>query len=113
PTAHRVQALACLEAGKPVLIEKPFAASQADATAIADTARACGVFCMEGIWTGFLPAAIRLRALIHEGAIGTPRSLSGSFGASNIADEGDNQFRPELGGGALPHRGVSAVSVGS
>ena len=111
PTAHRAQALACLGAGKPVLIEKPFAASRADAAAIADMARAQGVFCMEGMWTRFLPASIRLRTLIKEGVIGTPRSLSGSFGASNIVDEGDNQFRPDLGGGALLHRGIYALSM--
>ena len=110
PSAHREQALACLAQGKPVLIEKPFAATKADAEAIAGAAKQHGVFCMEGMWTRFLPLAARLRAAIGEGAIGTPRSLSGSFGASNTPDETDNQFRADLGGGALLHRGVYVMA---
>jgi predicted dehydrogenase len=110
PTAHRREALACLAAGKPVLIEKPIAASLADAEAIAEAARASGVFCMEGLWTRFLPLAARARQLIAKGAIGTPRSLAASFGASNRPDAEDNQFRADLGGGALLHRGIYALS---
>ncbi len=110
PTAHCAQALACLAAGKPVLIEKPIAATLADAEAIAEAARASGVFCMEGLWTRFLPLAAQARRFIAEGAIGTPRSLAASFGASNRPDPDDNQFRADLGGGALLHRGIYALS---
>jgi predicted dehydrogenase len=110
PSAHREQALACLAQGKPVLIEKPFAATKVDTEAIAGAAKQHGVFCMEGMWTRFLPLAERLRAAIGEGAIGTPRSLSGSFGASNTPDETDNQFSADLGGGALLHRGVYVLA---
>ena len=63
------------------------------------------------MWTRFLPLSSRLRALVKEGAIGTPRSLCGSFGSSNTPDETDNQFRPEFGGGALMHRGVYAMAI--
>jgi predicted dehydrogenase len=110
PTAHRAQAIACLAQSKPTLIEKPMAATQEDAEAIAAAAREHGIFCMEGMWTRFLPLANRLRHLVGEGAIGTPRSLSGSFGASNAPEDTDNQFRPDLGGGALLHRGVYTLA---
>ena len=70
PTAHREQALACFARGKPVLIEKPLAASKADAEAIAGSAKRNGVFCMEGMWTRFLPLAQRLRAAIADGEMG-------------------------------------------
>ena len=111
PTLHRLQAVACLAAGKPVLIEKPFAASRADAEAIVEAALANEVFCMEGVWTRFLPLSARLRALVKEGAIGTPRSLCGSFGSSNTPDESDNQFQAALAGGALLHRGIYAMAA--
>jgi predicted dehydrogenase len=111
PTAHREEAIACLTAGKPVLIEKPFAASLADAEAIAAAARATGVFCMEGMWTRFLPLVAELRALVRDGAIGTPRSLQGSFGVSNLPEPTDNQFNPTLGGGALLHRAIYPVAM--
>jgi predicted dehydrogenase len=110
PTAHREQALACLSQGKPVLIEKPFAPSKAEAEAIVGSAKQHGVFCMEGMWTRFLPLARRLRVAIAEGAIGTPRSLAGSFGVSNTPEDSDNQFRADLGGGALVHRGVYVIA---
>ena len=111
PSAHRDHAIACLSAGKAVLVEKPFAASRSDAEAIAAAARSAGVFCMEGMWTRFLPLVGELRASIRNGAIGAPRSLCGSFGASNRADPTDNQFNPDLGGGALLHRGIYPLAM--
>lgn len=110
PSEHRPQALACLAAGKPVLIEKPLGATRADAEAIAAEAKARGVFCMEAMWTRFLPGAERARKLIAEGAVGEARSLAASFGASNTPSEADNQFRAELGGGALLHRGCYGLA---
>jgi predicted dehydrogenase len=111
PTSHREQALAALGAGKPVLIEKPLAASAADARAIAEAARAAGVFAMEGIWTRFVPAMATLRALLAERKIGTPLSFEGSFGNPNVPSLADNQFNPALGGGALLHRGLYPISI--
>jgi predicted dehydrogenase len=111
PSAHRDQAIACLSAGKAVLVEKPFAASGGDAEAMAAAARSSGVFCMEGMWTRYLPLLDELRAKIHSGAIGAPRSLCGSFGASNLPDPHDNLFNPELGGGALLHRGIYPLAM--
>ena len=111
PSAHREQAIACLSAGKAVLVEKPFAASHGDAEAIAAAARSSGVFCMEGMWTRFLPLIEELRTKIRNGAIGTPRSLCGSFGAANLADPSDSLFNPDLGGGALLHRGIYPLAM--
>ena len=111
PSAHREQAVACLWAGKPVLVEKPFAASGGDAEAIAAAARSSGTFCMEGMWTRYLPLLEELRAKIRGGAIGTPRSFSGSFGASNLPDPSESLFDPALGGGALLHRGIYPLAM--
>jgi predicted dehydrogenase len=111
PPAHRDQAIACLSAGKPVLVEKPFAASRGDAEAMLEAARSSGVFCMEGIWTRFLPLAGELRAMIRAGAIGTPRSFCGSFGASNLPSSSESLFNPDLAGGALLHRGIYPLAM--
>lgn len=111
PSAHRDQAIACLSAGKAVLVEKPFAASRGDAEAMAEAARSSGVFCMEGMWTRFLPLLEELRAMIRAGAIGTPRSFCGSFGASNLPDPGESLFNPDLAGGALLHRGIYPLAM--
>ena len=47
PTEHCAWALACIEAGRPVLVEKPFAADGAAAAEIVRAARRRSVFCME------------------------------------------------------------------
>ena len=111
PSAHREQAIACLSAGKAVLVEKPFAASYGDAEAMASAARSSGVFCMEGMWTRFLPLLEELRVKIRDGAIGAPRSLCGSFGASNQPDPNESLFNPDQGGGALLHRGIYPLAM--
>lgn len=111
PSEHRAHALLCLAAGKPVLIEKPFAASAADAEAIIAAAAQAKLFCMEAMWTRFLPLTVRLKAMLAEGAIGEPRSFSGSFCAPDRVDAARNIFNPALGGGALLHRGVYPLSL--
>lgn len=111
PSVHKDQAIACLRAGKPVLLEKPFAASWQDAQAIAEVARSTGVFCMEGMWTRFLPLMAELRKLIASRAIGDLRSFYGSFGATNRPETADNRFHPDMGGGALAHRGIYPIAM--
>ena len=111
PSEHRDNALLFINAGKPVLIEKPFAANTADASAIIAAAQAANVFCMEGMWTRLLPAMQLARTLIAAGRIGTPRTLFASFATADMVDLADSFFRPELGGGVLSHRGVYPISL--
>lgn len=111
PSEHLANALLFIQAGKSVLIEKPLASQAADAEKIVAAARAAGVFCMEGLWTRFLPALQRARDLITKGAIGAPRSLFASFASADVVDPANSFFKPELGGGALGHRGVYPLSL--
>ena len=55
PSEHESHALAAIAAGKPVLIEKPFAMDATSAARIIDLAQKKHVFCMEAMWTRFLP----------------------------------------------------------
>ncbi|HNG90043.1 MAG TPA: Gfo/Idh/MocA family oxidoreductase, partial [Saprospiraceae bacterium] len=48
--------LMCLEEGRAVLCEKPFALCAADARRMVETARRKGLFLMEALWTCFIPA---------------------------------------------------------
>jgi predicted dehydrogenase len=112
PSEHATHALACIEAGIPVLVEKPFAASADDARRIADAARASGVFAMEGMWTRFLPAAQALRDATLDGTVGEVRMVSGSFGSSATPDQGSGKFDPARGGGAVAHLGAYPLSLG-
>jgi predicted dehydrogenase len=112
PSEHLNHALMCIEAGIPVLVEKPFATSAADATLLADAARASSVFAMEAMWTRFLPAARALRDAVAAGEVGEARFVSGSFGTSQRLDPANGMFDPRLGGGALAHLGAYPLSLG-
>lgn len=112
PSEHAAHALLCIEAGIPVLVEKPFATNAAEALRIADAARAKSVFAMEAMWTRFLPAAQALRDELAAGNTGEVRLVSGSFGTSKTPNPEDGSFDPALGGGALAHLGVYPLSLG-
>lgn len=111
PSEHLANALTFLAAGKPVVIEKPFAATAQQATELADAARAAGVFCMEGLWTRFMPALTVARRLLADGAIGAPRAFAGSFAVADAPDPAGSAGDPALGGRALAHRGVYPISL--
>ena len=57
PQHHRI-AVAALQAGKAVLVEKTFTATVAGAEDIIATAQGNGVFAMEAMWTRFQPAIV-------------------------------------------------------
>ncbi len=112
PALHRDHALACLAAGVPVLIEKPFAADAHHAAEIVAAARAANVFAMEGMWTRFLPAARALRDQLAANVVGEVRQVSGSLGFPKVVDATDGDFDPARGGGAVAHLGVYPLSLG-
>lgn len=108
---HLPDALAAIEAGKHVLVEKPLAlnASQAGELAkLAHAARRKGVFLMEAYWTAFLPKFDVIRQLLDDGALGSVRTV--------IADHGEwfgpdhRIMRPELAGGPMLDLGTYPVA---
>lgn len=111
PSLHEDHALMAIAAGKAVLIEKPFAADAAAAQRIAEAARAAGVFCMEAMWTRFMPLLAEAQARLAAGAIGEIRALEASFMGSDLPDPQASLFDPARGGGALLHRGIYPLSL--
>src|SRR5207253_2159181 len=67
---HARFALQCVEAGKPCLVEKPFALSVRDAEAVARAAADARVPVLAGHLLVFHPAVERLRALVQGGDLG-------------------------------------------
>lgn len=108
---HKEDCLLCLEAGKAVLCEKPFAMNAQDARVVVELARKKNLFCMEAMWMRFLPMAQRVRELVKSGGIGEIRSLSADFGYPTEFDPKNRFFNPELGGGALLDRGAYPLSL--
>lgn len=110
---HRECTLLCIEHGKPVLCEKPFAINAAQAADMVAAARARGVFLMEAMWTRFLPLIGRMRQLLKDGAIGEVRMLHADFGFRTGVNPTGRLFDPALGGGALLDVGIYPVSLAS
>jgi predicted dehydrogenase len=90
PAAHVEQALACLELGLPVLVEKPLALSTAEAARLAAASDRLGIPVLVGQNFRFLPRERAVRkALI---AIGPP------FGASIVSARPASAAAPHLAG---------------
>ena len=64
---HRDNAILALRAGKPVLVEKPFAMNAVEAAEIVEVAREQGLFAMEAMWTRFLPHIAVVRDWLAQG----------------------------------------------
>ena len=111
PSEHATHALLSIEAGIPVLVEKPFASNAEEALQIATAARSKSIFAMEAMWTRFLPAAQAMRDKVAARAVGELRLVSGSFGTSQAPELVNGMFNPALGGGALAHLGVYPLSL--
>jgi predicted dehydrogenase len=109
---HAPIALAALQAGKALLVEKSFTATLPGAQQVVDLARSTGTFVMEAMWTRFQPAVVALRELVADGAIGDVRSVQADLGVAREFEPEDRLFSLELGGGALLDLGVYVVSFG-
>ena len=108
---HKEDCLMCIDAGKAVLCEKPFAMNARDAQEIVDRARAKHVFFMEAMWMRFIPLVQKARDLVRSGAIGVPCLLQADFGYPVENDPGNRFFDPALGGGSLLDRGIYPLSL--
>ena len=107
---HHPHALLALAHGKPVLVEKPFTVNARQAREVITAARAAGLFCMEAMWTRFLPATRQVLAWIAEGAIGEVRQIAADFGFRTPFNPQSRLFAPALAGGALLDVGVYTVA---
>lgn len=107
---HQENSLLCLNAGKPVLCEKPFTINAAQARDVIAVAREKKLFLMEAMWTRFIPAVVKVRELIAAGAIGEVRMLHSHFGFRADPDESGRLSAPELGGGSLLDVGVYPIA---
>jgi predicted dehydrogenase len=109
-SAHAEAALVALEAGKHVLVEKPFTLNEGEAREVVDFAESHGLVALEAMWTRWLPHMLEIHELLDSGAIGEPQLLIADHTQSVPTDPHHRMNAPELGGGALLDLGVYPVS---
>ncbi|WP_422050735.1 Gfo/Idh/MocA family protein [Shimia sp.] len=108
---HKEHCLIAISAGKAVLCEKPFATNSSDAREIVAAAKAANVFCMEAMWTRFLPMLTKARSQIRSGELGEIAHLNATLGFARAEHQGDPITDPALGGGALNDLGCYGLSI--
>ncbi len=108
--AHHAAARLAIDAGKAVLVEKPFTLNANEAKDLVAAARHRGTFLMEAMWTRFLPHVVAIRELVSSGGIGELVSVVADHGQWFPENADHRLFAPELGGGALLDLGVYPIS---
>lgn len=107
---HVDAAKLALNAGKHILVEKPFTLNAAEAAEIVDLAEAKGLVALEAMWTRFLPHMLRLREIIDAGTLGKIRSVTADHRQKLPDDPAHRLNALELGGGALLDLGIYPLS---
>ncbi len=107
---HAAQSIACLEAGKAVLCEKPMTLNAIQARHVFDVAKRRNLFYMEAVWTRFMPVLAQLRKWLDEGAIGEVEMVQANFCFSMPFDASHRMFDKSLGGGALLDLGIYPIT---
>ncbi|WP_320177821.1 Gfo/Idh/MocA family oxidoreductase [Roseovarius pacificus] len=108
---HREHVALALEAGKPVLCEKPFTVTADEARELAALAERHGTFCMEAMWMRFIPAIRALKERIVAGEIGEVRMLQAELGFSVPYEPESQYYDIEMGCGALLELGIYPLSL--
>ena len=112
PHAFHAEAIkCCLEAGKPVLCEKPLVTDAVTVAGLIALSRKREVFLMEAVWTRFLPIYSTVRQWLQSGAIGTVRSMQSSFCFNVPVNPASRLFDPARAGGALLDIGIYNLTV--
>jgi predicted dehydrogenase len=108
--AHKDNVILALNAGKPVLCEKPFAVNALEAQQMVDVAAKNSVALMEAMWARFLPHYAKVREIIASGVLGKIHTIHADHG-QRLADQNIPRLvEPSLAGGALLDLGIYPVS---
>ncbi len=107
---HREQALMAIDAGKPVLIEKPLTLNAVHAREVLSAARDKGVFAMEAVWMRANPLILRAQELVARGVIGDVVAVHADFSIELAFDPTHRLYDLANGGGALLDLGVYPIN---
>ncbi|WP_068545529.1 Gfo/Idh/MocA family protein [Thalassotalea crassostreae] len=106
---HQDNTLLCLEHGKAVLCEKPFAMDSQQVNTMIACAQKHNTLLMEALWTYFLPHyQFVLRELANK-TYGNIVKLEANFGFFREFDDNSRLFNKALGGGSLLDIGIYPI----
>ena len=105
-STHLDAILLAVEAGIPVLCEKPLVLSLADFDRVADAAERRGVALMEAMWSCFLPSYQAMREIIRQGRLGSIVRADIHFSVPFPKNPNSRIYSPALGGGLIYDIGV-------
>jgi len=108
---HCAHTLMCLENGKHVICEKPFAMNDSEAKKMIVAAREKGLFLMEAMWSRFMPAIRCLEEKRRSGELGAIRHVTADFSYAAAYDPASRIYDPALGGGAMMDVGIYPLSM--
>jgi len=118
PTAtHRDLVLAVVEAGKPLLCEKPLAPTIGDVRALCHAVAASGLTAQVGFHARFHPVVGHLRRLVVSGELGLPMAYTlrdDQYWPTGDVVPGHSSWRSartEAGGGALLEHSIHAADI--
>ncbi|WP_420862668.1 Gfo/Idh/MocA family protein [Algirhabdus cladophorae] len=100
-TLHLPQGRACLEAGIPVLIEKPLAESAPNAQALTTLSERLGIAVLVGHHRRHSPLVKKAKSLIDKGTLGRIATVTAQFWLYKPQDYYDATWRTKEGGGPI------------
>ena len=107
---HVEHTILALDAGKPVLCEKPFAINTSEVELMVKTATQNQLTLIEAMWTRFLPHIEIVRKIINSNVLGNIHTLQADHGQRLSESNKPRLWDPALGGGALLELGIYVVS---
>ncbi|GIP38235.1 deoxyfructose oxidoreductase [Paenibacillus sp. J31TS4] len=105
---HKEWAIKALQAGKHVLLEKPFTMNEQEAREVAEAAKANGVQVMEAHSWRFQKAYPAIKAMLDDDVIGEVNVMTAHY--SFVADPASTRWVKEWGGGALYDLGCYPIA---
>ncbi|WP_188780410.1 Gfo/Idh/MocA family protein [Marmoricola endophyticus] len=108
---HPEHVAMALDAGKPVLCEKPVALNAGLTSTMLDHATASGLFFMEAMWMACNPLVRHLRERLAAGDFGQPLQLVADLGFRVPDDASPRMWDPALGAGALLDMGIYPLTL--
>ena len=103
----------CLEAGKHVLCERPFALKPDNVVPLVNLARDKNLFLMEGMWTRFIPCMRKVQEVVAQGVIGDVTMLVAGGGFIPSDKTAPHIYDPDHGGGAILDSGIDLIALAS